>query len=275
MEYLATKVFEIIEEIFIHILDASETIITNKRYPGLEDCQSNLNKKVSGLMIKLTHEKMSLHIQKLLRDAFVVANKDVTAFDPMIQYLDNIMSELNSSLTNDNFNKFSNFVWNEIIVQFKLCLQKQITTQQDVQVFASFKRCFEGIRESFGENAITSEENLEDLKFLEKELNKRGCHPLELIHTYYLSLREEHEKATETFGMLTFAGKFTKESLDLHILNGRNLVPKTGSDGETEPDTYVEVEFYFKDSSKYQLKSMKTKTIDKNQFPLYDEVLKM
>lgn len=250
-------------------------MITNKKYPGLADLHSNLDKKVLNLIKQLTTGKITFHIQKLLKDALNFAAKDINAFESVTKYIDDCMSQLSSSLSShESFYLLSNCLWNELIVQFRVCLEKQIAAQQDVQTFSCFKKFFNGVKESFGDN-VTSEENAEDLTFLEKELQKRGCSPLELIHNYYTCLNKEQEKATETFGMLTFSGKVTDDGLDLHILNGRNLVPKTGADGETEPDTYVEVEFYFSDPSKYNLKSMKTKTIDKNQFPLYDEMLKV
>lgn len=275
VEYLSKKVSEIIEGIYTQILNAEDTMITNKKYPGLADLHSNLEKKVLNLIKQLTTEKITFHIQKLLKDALNFAAKDINAFESVTKYIDDCMSQLSSSLSShESFYLLSNCIWNELIVQFRVCLEKQIAAQQEVQTFSCFKKFFNGVKESFGDN-VTSEENAEDLKFLEKELQKRGCSPLELIHNYYTCLNEEQEKATETFGMLTFSGKFSEDGLDLHILNGRNLVPKTGADGETEPDTYVEVEFYFSDPSKYNLKSMKTKTIDKNQFPLYDEMLKV
>lgn len=256
-------------------MDAEDTMITNKKYPGLADLHSNLDKKISSLIKQLTSGKISVHIQKLLKDAFAFVGKDVKAFESVTKYLDDCMSQLSALLTTESFDKLSNCVWNELIIQLRMCLEKQIAAQQDVQAFTCFKRFFDTVKESFGDEVVTAEENREDLKFLERELQKRGCSPLELVHNYYTYLNDDQEKASETFGMLTFSGKFTESGLDLHILNGRNLVPKTGADGETEPDTYVEVEFYFEDPSKYNLKSMKTKTIDKNQFPLYDEILKL
>uniref|UniRef100_A0A336MVR9 CSON006964 protein n=1 Tax=Culicoides sonorensis TaxID=179676 RepID=A0A336MVR9_CULSO len=274
LEYLSSKVGEIIEELYIHILDSDDTMITNKKYPGLDDLQSNMNKNLTNNIQKLVTSKISVHIQKLLKDAFAWIGKDIKTFEPVLNYLDEIMSQLGSLLSTESFDKLFNFVWNEILVQLRVWMEKQITSQQDVAAMISFKQFFECIKETF-KGAVTNEELQEDLKFLNNELRKRGCSPLEIIHNYYIELISEEENAQETFGKLTFSGTFSQDGLDLHILNGRNLIPKTGIDGDTEPDTYVEVEFYFKDPSKYNLKSMKTKTINKNQFPLYDEILKI
>lgn len=274
IEYLSNKVSGMIEDIYIEILHAEDTMVTNKKYPGLADLQSSIDKKMLSLIKQLTTSKISPHIQKLLKEALTLVGKDMNAFDSAAKYLDDCMSQLGSSLSDETFTILSNCVWNELIVQLRMCLERQIAAQPDVQAFSCFKQFFNGVKESFGDNVVT-EGNQQSLTFLEKELQKRGCSPLELVHNYYTSLNDEQEKATEIFGTLTFSGKFTESGLDLHILNGRNLIPKTGVEGETAPDTYVEVEFYFQESSTYQLKSMKTKTIDKNQFPLYDEVLKV
>ncbi|XP_063706228.1 protein unc-13 homolog 4B-like [Culicoides brevitarsis] len=276
VEYLANKSSEIIESIYTHILNSEDKMMTNKKYPGLAHLHSNLDKKILGLIKQLISSKILPQFQRHLKEALAFIGKDIYAFLPVTKYIDETMSALGSVLSLETFTVFSNNVWNELIVQLKITLERQIAqSQQDVQAFSSLKNFFFDLKTSFGdtEDAQITEENKQNLQFLEKELQKRGCAPLELLHSYYITLNEQQDAAKETFGTLTFSGTFNENGLNLHILNGRNLIPKTGVEGKTEPDTYVEVEFYFKDPSKYNLKSMKTKTIDKNQFPLYDEVM--
>uniref|UniRef100_A0A336MVE7 CSON007876 protein n=1 Tax=Culicoides sonorensis TaxID=179676 RepID=A0A336MVE7_CULSO len=238
LEYLWSKIRNLIEELFVMILDPDDSMIINKKFPGLDNIQSNMNNYLSITIKNFVSNEISIHLQKLLTNGFTRIGKDVKPF------------ELGSLLSTESFDKLFNFVWNEILLLLKVWMEKQKKIQQNISAMINFKNFFECLKEIF-KGAVTNEELQEDLKFLNNEFQKINCNVLAQCDT-------------NNFGILTFSCDFSENNLNFHVLNGRNLVFKT----ESEPNTFVTIELKHNNR---RLMCMKTKIIKKSGFPLYEE----
>lgn len=112
------------------------------------------------------------------------------------------------------------------------------------------------------------------VQFIRRQIHLYGSPCEELIHSYYVEVMKEYPaKCQRKFGILTVAAEFHDNGLRLSVLNGRDLQPHPSKVGK-KPDTYVEIQFIFNKVGVH-IKSLKTKTQNKNEFPLYDEAFTM
>lgn len=155
---------------------------------------------------------------------------------------------------------------------------QQIT---ETQYFASWKQLFAALCESFSEASGVDESLAAKIQNIQTQLRLFGSPAEELIHEYFAKLcstsRDNQEQSSNSssssLGVLTVSAELLVDSqqLKVSILNGRDLKPHPSKVGKP-PDTYVEVQLVAK---QLRVKNQKTKTQNKNAFPLYDETFTM
>ncbi|XP_067616080.1 protein unc-13 homolog 4B isoform X4 [Eurosta solidaginis] len=111
--------------------------------------------------------------------------------------------------------------------------------------------------------------NIEVLKEIEKTLDLHAYETADLIHQYYIELLGVQKRISKSeYGQLTIKGNFSGSNLELHILNGRNLI---SMDPNGSCDSFVKVQL-FPTSRFPNVKTYKTAVQHKTRFPLYDEL---
>ena len=112
----------------------------------------------------------------------------------------------------------------------------------------------------------------ETLEHIERLLQLHGYETTDLIHQYYKDrLKEQQETTESTFGNLTIQCFFKGNTLELEIMNARNLMPM---DSNGSCDSFVRVHFIPEERFPGVMKP-KTQTHSKTLFPLYDEKFTM
>lgn len=112
----------------------------------------------------------------------------------------------------------------------------------------------------------------ETLENIERLLELHGYETCELIHQYYQERAKEQDQLTDSpYGQLTVRCWFKGNTLEIDVMNARNLVPMD-SNGSCDP--FVRIHFIPEDKFT-NVSKPKTNAQNKTLFPLYDEKFSM
>lgn len=284
MNILANGVFSIPLEIFIAIANfnkvsqESEACVTQLT-KSLENSQNILgNSKIQGekaihQILNFTLMKTTATVRKLMIES---ADKTNDNADRVIGYIEDTLTLIHEYLENKDIKSAKSVLWGHILMELENLIQASIQSQRMPQFFSNLKKILSILTQIFvlagdDDKEHNEEKNDERLKKIEHILDCYGLNTSRLIHQYFVDRYEMQLQVDKTpfnpYGMLTIICFFRGNTLNLEILNARNLVP-IGPNKKC--DSFVKISIaprmHF-----FNFKNIKTKVHPNTHFPLYEE----
>lgn len=284
MNILANGIFSIPLEIFIAIANfnkvsqESEACVTQLT-KSLENSQNILgNSKIQGekaihQILNFTLMKTTATVRKLMIES---ADKTNDNADRVISYIEDTLTLIHEYLENKDIKSAKSVLWGHILMELENLIQASIQSQRMPQFFSNLKKILSILTQIFvlagdDDKEHNEEENDERLKKIEHILDCYGLNTSRLIHQYFVDRYEMQLQVDKTpfnpYGMLTIICFFRGNTLNLEILNARNLVP-IGPNKKC--DSFVKISIaprmHF-----FNFKNIKTKVHPNTHFPLYEE----
>ncbi|CAH3143387.1 unnamed protein product [Porites evermanni] len=187
----------------------------------------------------------------------------------LLQYLDDDLMVLNTSVVKSVFERILHFIWEIVIENFTNAVKTN-----SGKTAAFYQRQYEALEivlsffHADGAGLPVERLQLGLYRTLVETLSTRKLSTIELIQHYLAEKCKEQEKAEEKYGAVTFKVffDFNNQKLQVEVLNAKNL-PPLDTNGLCDP--YVTLRLLPEDFFGNEVK--KTETIKNNLFPLFDE----
>lgn len=222
-------------------------------------------------LLEFTFKKTSVTIKKLMLEGAEKDNyRSDDIADRLMVYVEDTMLSLHQDLGCKDIEIAKLVFWEQILLVFEDVIQTSIQRQRAPQFFSNLKKIFSVLKEIFKleENDFL---NLEKVKKIDHVLDRYGLNTSRLIHQYFKDRYEMQNQIQKTpynpNGMLTVICYFSGNTLNVEILNARNLIP-LGPNKKCDPFVKISIE-----PKKHfmNIKEVKTKVQQDTHFPLYDE----
>ncbi|XP_055382640.1 BAI1-associated protein 3 isoform X2 [Condylostylus longicornis] len=166
------------------------------------------------------------------------------AIIPLLEYLDNHLSALNSALLTKNFNRALNLIWNTVLSE----LTRQMDTGADDRPLNFHDRLHEALQllvEFFNADGLgLAMENLHSDSFwrVEQRLQYHKTETEKLIDLFYLQRLQEQLIAPTPgpYGSLAVRAYFNHDSLCVEVLHAKDILP-LDPNGFSDPFVILEL----------------------------------
>ncbi|XP_034941538.1 protein unc-13 homolog 4B isoform X4 [Chelonus insularis] len=219
-------------------------------------------------LLEVVANKMQPAMSRYLMEGAELIDTTSNAMDRLLQYLDSNITTLHDNLNEDNFDRVLLVIW-EIMSQtlYKL-VHSNLEKRRPPSFYSNLHRTLHTLIRFFNLGA-DEKANVQVLEKIERLLKLHGLETAELIHRYTLERLEEQQKIDEPLcGMLTVRAQFISNSLNVQILNARNL---RAMDSNGKCDPYVKVRLLPEEKFN-DIKVPKTHVQKETLFPLFDEI---
>ncbi|KAI5645978.1 c2 domain-containing protein [Phthorimaea operculella] len=219
-------------------------------------------------LLEIMVKKMIPSITRFLVEGAELLHQDCGSMERVMRYLEANLDTLHSHLSNENFSRTLDIVWEQLGDVLYELIQANLEKRRPPSFFSNLSKCLQIMIRSFcqDDKEFYTSETLKRVEYL---LKIHGMETRELIHQYHLERWQEQQAVTEPKnGILTVRAQFIDDNIKLEIMNARNLTP-TDSNGLC--DSYVRVALLPEDTF-FNVVKCKTQTHAKNLFPLYDEM---
>ncbi|XP_071447692.1 protein unc-13 homolog 4B isoform X2 [Hetaerina americana] len=252
-------------------------------------------------LIQILTDKMSPAMQRFLQEGAELLNQENNIMDRLMQYLDDNLMTLHSSLSTENFEQTLEIIWGNVEAMLLTMVEAGVEKRRPPSFFANLHETLRMLLSFFQreeqccqmqqqEEEHVNEDSCEEgheaqrkangrraskkkIERMESLLSLHGMETCELIHQYHLErlgeqlLLEANGQGSPN-GLITVRLQFVEDLLRVEIMNARNLKPM---DANGSCDPYVRV--HFLPEEKFTgVNKPRTKTHKKNLFPLFDEV---
>ncbi|XP_018323999.1 protein unc-13 homolog 4B isoform X2 [Agrilus planipennis] len=235
----------------------------------IENSIDTVRNKIIELLETVTN-KMSPAMKRLLVEGAELFSQDSNSIDKVMRYLDNNLATLHEHLSEDNFNRILEIIWENLAEILSDLIQSNIDKRRPPSFFANLRNTLQLMVKCFKQSEGDSE--CDQLKKVEYLLFINGLETSELIHQVHLDRwREQQNIKQGPFGELTVRAKFEGNVLFVEVMNARNLHPM---DSNGLCDSFVKV-CLLPEEKFTNIQKPKTQTQNKTQFPLYDETFKI
>lgn len=227
-------------------------------------------------LIEILAKKMNPAMRRFLTEGAELFDQDSNAMDRLMMYMEDSLKTLHIELNDDNFQRVLDAIWMEISCILYDLVQSSLDKRRPPSFFSNLRSTLQVMVENFkcqnnGERSIQTSDK-ETLEAIDKLLELHGYETADLIHQYYKERYTIQKTMTDApCGLLTVQTFFQKNTLEIEILNAKNLVPMD-SDGSCDP--FVRIHFYPEDKF-LNASQPKTKVHQKTLFPLFDEKFSM
>ncbi|XP_067616077.1 protein unc-13 homolog 4B isoform X2 [Eurosta solidaginis] len=219
-------------------------------------------------IIEIVARRMAPSIKRLLAEGAEVVHEDSNSMEKLMMYMESSLKMLYGILNELNFSRVLDAIWTELAVMMHDLIKVNIDKRRPPSFFHNLKQTL-GVMTSCFKIGRIATSNIEVLKEIEKTLDLHAYETADLIHQYYIELLGVQKRISKSeYGQLTIKGNFSGSNLELHILNGRNLI---SMDPNGSCDSFVKVQL-FPTSRFPNVKTYKTAVQHKTRFPLYDEL---
>lgn len=225
-------------------------------------------------LIENLAKKMSPAMKRYLTEGAELFDQDSNSMDRMMMYMEESLKTLVHELSDDNFNRVLDAIWIEISKILFDLVSISLDKRRPPAFYANLRNTLQVMVEAFTQNPDESVKicDMANLKQVDRLLELYGYETSELIHQYYMERYSIQQSQTEhPFGMLTVQCLFSKNTLEIEILNAKHLVPMD-KDGLCDP--FVRIHFYPEDKFA-GVSQPKTKVVQKTLFPIFDEKFSM
>ncbi|XP_056643734.1 protein unc-13 homolog 4B isoform X2 [Diorhabda sublineata] len=218
-------------------------------------------------LLEIVVKKMAPSMKRLLIEGAELCEQDCNSIDRLMMYVDNNLSTLNRELNEENFNRTLELVWDMLAETLDEIIQTNIDKRRPPSFFANLHKTLNLMLGSFKNPDDCT--NCDALKRTEDVLRVYGLETSDLIHEVHKNLHKKFQSAAadSPLGQLTVIAKFSDTTLSVKVLNGRNLL---AMDSNGSCDSFVRIHL-LPEHKFVGIDKPKTKTHNRNQFPLYDE----
>lgn len=221
------------------------------------------------VLIEVVSRKMSPAMRRFLIEGAEVLHEGSHSMERLLIYLDDSLKTLHTELNEVNFERILDAIWNELSAIIYELVQSNLDKRRPPAFFANLRDTLHLMVKSFKlENSGKISSDKETLEHIERLLELHAYETADLIHQYYLERLEDQKNMEDCiYGELTVRCNFSNSSLEVEIMNGRNLVPM---DSNGSCDSFVKILFMPGDKF-LGIGTFKTSVQHKTLFPLYDE----
>ncbi|XP_011687719.1 PREDICTED: protein unc-13 homolog D isoform X4 [Wasmannia auropunctata] len=245
-------------------------------------------------LLEIVANKMAPAMNRYLKEGAELIDTTSNAMDRLLQYLDNNLETLHNNLNEDNFNRVLLVIWEIISQTLYELVNINLEKRRPPAFYSNLDKTLQTLIKFFnlGADETTNMQVLEKIKRL---LKLHGLETAELIHRYHQERMEEQKKMEESvYGLVSLKAYFLDNSLNIQILNARNLrctdsnghfISKLSTlerklhskskqrvkEGKTRKcDSYVKIKL-LPEEKFVEIKAPKTHVQKDTQFPLFDE----
>ncbi|XP_012283294.1 protein unc-13 homolog 4B isoform X2 [Orussus abietinus] len=275
IDYIRTSIGPLANDLGFQ--DIVDTLCEDKTQQEAERCQQTLQliidcatDTVKNRIVELLEEvasKMAPAMRRYLIEGAELIDTTSNAMDRLLQYLDSNLSTLHDNLNEDNFERILMVTWEIMSATLYQLVHDNLEKRRPPSFYSNLHRTLHTLIRFFNLGADETA-NVQVLEKIERLLKLHGLETAELIHRYNKERLEEQKNLEDSsFGQLTVKARFLDNSLNVQILNARNL---RAMDSNGKCDPYVKVRILPEEKFP-QTKAIKTHVQKETLFPLFDE----
>ncbi|XP_012256082.2 protein unc-13 homolog 4B isoform X3 [Athalia rosae] len=300
IDYIRTSIGPLAEDLGLKsIVDA---LAANKTQQEAERCRQtlqlvidNATETVSNKIVELLEvvaTKMMPAMSRYLAEGAELIDTTSNAMDRLLQYLDSNITTLHDNLNETNFERVLLVIWEIMSKILYDLVNSNLEKRRPPSFYANLHRTLHTLIRFFNLGADETS-NINILEKIEELLKLHGLETAALIHRYHQERLQEQKALEEPrHGQLTVKAHFIDNSLNIQIMNARNLRPmdsngkmstlerklrykskskvKLKDERSSKCDPYVKIRL-LPEEKFVQIKQPKTRTHKENLFPLFDE----
>ncbi|XP_014616448.1 PREDICTED: BAI1-associated protein 3-like isoform X4 [Polistes canadensis] len=218
-------------------------------------------------LLEFVAHKMAPAMSRYLMEGAELIDTTSNAMDRLLQYLDSNLTTLHDNLSQDNFERVLLVIWEIMSETLYQLVDSNLEKRRPPSFYSNLHRTLHTLIKFFNLGADETS-NVQVLEKIEELLKLHGLETAELIHRYNQDRLNEQKEIEETiYGLLTVKASFLNNSLNIQILNARNLRPM---DSNGKCDSYVKIRL-LPENKFIDNKTPKTHVQKETLFPLFDE----
>ncbi|XP_067210437.1 protein unc-13 homolog 4B isoform X4 [Linepithema humile] len=245
-------------------------------------------------LLEVVAYKMAPVMSRYLIEGAELIDTTSNAMDRLLQYLDSNLTTLHDNLNEDNFKRVLLVIWEIMSQTLYELVNTNLERRRPPAFYSNLHRTLHTLIRFFNLGADETS-NVQVLEKIESLLKLHGLETAELIHCYHQERLEEQKELEEPIcGLITVKAYFIDNSLNIQILNARNL-RCTDSNGDfigklstlerklhskskqrlkegktSRCDSYVKIRL-LPEEKFAEIKAPKTHVQKETLFPLFDE----
>ncbi|XP_015606405.1 protein unc-13 homolog 4B isoform X3 [Cephus cinctus] len=302
IDYIRTSIAPLANDLGLQsIIDA---LSENKTQQEADRCRATLQLIIDNAtetvrnkiieLLEVVASKMTPAINRYLMEGAELIDTTSNAMDRLLHYLDSNLTTLHDNLNEDNFERVLLVIWEILSETLYELVNDNLEKRRPPSFYSNLHRTLHTLIRFFNLGADETA-NVQVLEKIEHLLKLHGLETAELIHRYSVERLQEQKNLDESmYGQLTVRAQFVDNSLNIQVLNARNLRPMdTNGDfigklstlerklhskskerlreGKTRKcDPYVKIKI-LPDEKFAQVKIPKTHVQKETLFPLFDE----
>ncbi|XP_071625523.1 protein unc-13 homolog 4B isoform X1 [Temnothorax longispinosus] len=245
-------------------------------------------------LLEVVANKMTPAMNRYLMEGAELIDTTSNAMDRLLQYLDSNLGTLHDNLNEDNFNRVLLVIWEIISQTLYELVNTNLEKRRPPAFYSNLHKTLHTLIRFFNLDADETA-NVQILEKIERVLKLHGLETAELIHRFHQERMEEQKEMEEPiYGLVSVKAYFLDNSLNIQILNARNLrcIDSNGhfigklstlerklhskskqrvKEGKTSKcDSYVKVRL-LPEEKFAEIKAPKTRVQKETIFPLFDE----
>ncbi|CAH1161909.1 unnamed protein product [Phyllotreta striolata] len=256
-------------EVIQKICDMKSPVDAQRCQQTLENVIANAIDTVRNKIIELLEvvvSKMVPSMRRLLVEGAELCEQDCNSIDRLMMYVDNNLGTLHRELNEENFSRTLSIVWDTLALTLKEIIQTNVDKRRPPSFFANLRKTLNLMMGSF--KNPNEYDSCDVLSKTEQLLRIHGMETGDLIHEVHKNMQKKFKETTESpYGEISVRAKFQDTSLTVEVMNASNLM---AMDWNGSCDSFVRIHL-LPDHKFLSIEKPKTKTHNKNQFPLYDE----
>ncbi|XP_046623999.1 protein unc-13 homolog 4B isoform X3 [Neodiprion virginianus] len=300
IDYIRTSIGPLAEDLGLQSI--VECLAANKTQQEAERCRQtlqlvidNATDTVSNKIIELLEvvaSKMTPAMSRYLEEGAELIDTTSNAMDRLLQYLDSNITTLHDNLNETNFERVLLVIWEIMSKTLYDLVNNNLERRRPPSFYANLHRTLHTLIRFFNLGADETS-NIHILEKIEELLKIHGLETAALIHRYNQERVQEQKAIEESrHGQLTVRAYFIDNSLNIQIMNARNLTPMDSNgkmstlerklryksktktklkDGRSSKcDPYVKIRL-LPEERFVHIKQPKTRVHKETLFPLFDE----
>ncbi|XP_025154207.1 protein unc-13 homolog 4B isoform X4 [Harpegnathos saltator] len=245
-------------------------------------------------LLEVVANKMAPAMSRYLVEGAELIDTTSNAMDRLLQYLDSNLTTLHDNLNEDNFNRVLLVIWEIMSQTLYELVNNNLEKRRPPAFYSNLHRTLHTLIRFFNFGADETA-NVQVLEKIESLLKLHGLETAQLIHRYHQERIEEQKEMEEPmYGLITVKAHFIDNTLNIQILNARNLhcMDSNGNfigklstlerklhskskqrlkEGKTSKcDSYVKIRL-LPEEKFVEIKLPKTHVQKETLFPLFDE----
>ncbi|CAL1673923.1 unnamed protein product [Lasius platythorax] len=174
-------------------------------------------------LLEVVANKMAPAMNRYLMEGAELIDTVSNAMDRLLQYLDSNLTTLHDNLNEDNFNRVLLVIWEIMSQTLYELVNANLEKRRPPAFYSNLHRTLQTLIRFFNLGADETA-NVQVLGKIERLLKLHGLETAELIHRYHQERLEEQKEIEEPiYGLVTVKAHFIDNSLNIQILNARNL----------------------------------------------------